>query len=175
MLSWLATKHSDPEKELWSEEATGGSPSYGDNILTHGINTTRGQAAWAIRDLIQRNSSYIERFRTTIERLVNDNSVSVRACVSSTLLAILGHDSEFALRQFLRLVESRNSQPSNDRLLATRDVQDFIRCGLYDHFEDLQIVIEKILRSNLPKTSESGARLASIALLLQHDRALLHE
>lgn len=171
MICWLATKHSDPEKELWNEEATGGNPSYGGDILTHGINTTRGQAAWAICDLIQRNSSYIERFRTTIEQLVNDNSVAVRACVGSTLLAVLEHDSELALRQFLRLIESRDSQPSDDRLLATRDVQDFIRCGLYDHFEDLQIVIEKMLRSNLPKTNESGARLASIALLLQHDSA----
>ena len=171
MLDWLATKHSDPEKELWSEEATSGTPYYGGDILTHGINTTRGRAAWAIRDLIQRNRSYIEHFCSTIERLVNDNSVAVQACTSSTLLAIFRYDPEFALGQFLRLVESRDSQPSNDRLLATPDVQRFIRYGLYDHFGDLQIVVEKMLRSNLPKTSESGARLVSIALLLQHDNA----
>ena len=171
MLDWLATKHSDPDKELWSKEATSGTPYYGGDILRHGINTTRGRAAWAIRDLIQRNRSYIEHFCSTIERLVNDNSVAVQACTSSTLLAILRHDSEFALGQFLRLVESRDSQPSNDRLLATPDVQRFIRYGLYEHFGDLQIVVEKMLRSNLPKTSESGARLVSIALLLQHDNA----
>ena len=62
MLDWLATKHSDPEKELWSEEATSGTPYYGGDILTHGINTTRGRAAEAIRNLIQRNRSYIDRF-----------------------------------------------------------------------------------------------------------------
>ena len=98
MLDWLATKHLDPEKELWSEEATSGTPYYGGDILTHGINTTRGRAAWAIRDLIQRNRSYIERFCPTIEQLVNDNSVAVQACTSSTLLAILRHDSEFRFR-----------------------------------------------------------------------------
>ena len=171
MIDWLSTKHSDPEKELWSEAVTGGSPYCGGDILTHGINTTRGRAAWAIRDLIQRNSSYIERFRPTIERLVNDKSVAVRACASSTLLAILEHDSEFAFGQFLRLVEPRGSQPGDDRLLATPDVKRFIYYGLYEHFEDLRIVVERMLRSKLPKTSEAGARLASIALLLQHDNA----
>ena len=89
----------------------------------------------------------------------------------SPLLAVLRHDSEFALGQFLRLVESRDSQPSDDRLLVTPDVQRFIRYGLYEHFEDLQVVVEKMLRSTLPKTSQSGARLASIALLLQYDNA----
>ena len=171
MLDWLATKHSDPEKELWSAEATGGTPYYGGDILTHGINTTRGRAAWAIRDLIQRNRSYIERFCLTIERLVNDNSVAVQACTSSTLLAILRYDSEFALGQFLRLVEPRDRQPSDDRLLATSEVKRFIYYGVYEHFEDLQIVVERMLRSELSKTSTAGARLMSIALLLQYDNA----
>ena len=160
MLDWLATKNSEHE-----------SPYHGGDILTYGINTTRGRAAWAIRDLIQRNRLYIERFRSTIEQLVNDNSIAVRACASSILLAILRHDSEFALGQFLRLVESRDSQNSDDRLLETQDVKRFIYYGLYEHFEDLQIVVERMLRSKLSKTSTAGARLTSIALLLQHENA----
>ena len=171
MLDWLATKHSDPEKELWSEEATSGTPCYGGGILTHGINTTRGRAAEAIRNLIQRNRSYIDRFRPAIDHLVNDNSLAVRACASSILLVILGQESNFALRQFLSLVESRDNQPSDDRLLTTPYVEHFIHYGLYEHFEDLRTVIERMLRSNLPEASEGGARLVSIALLLQRDNA----
>ena len=167
MLDWLATKHSDPDKELWSEEATSG----GGDILTHGINTTRGHAAEAIRNLIQRNRSYIDRFRPTIDQLVNDNSLAVRACTSSILLAILGQESRFALRQFLSLIESRDNQHSDDRLLTTPYIGYFIRYGLHEHFEDLRTVIERMLRSNLPEASEGGARLVSIALLLQRDDA----
>ena len=165
MLGWLATKHPDPERELWNEKSTSGGLYYRGDILTYGINTTRGQAAWAIGDLIQRNSSYIERFRITIEGLVNDNSVAVRACAGSTLLAIINHDSRFALEQFLKLVEPRGSQPSDDRLLATMDVERFIYHGLYHYFKDLQIVVKRMLRSDFYETSENGARLASIALL----------
>ena len=171
MLDWLATKHSDPDKELWSEEATSGTPYYGGDILTHGINTTRGRAAEAIRNLIQRNRLYIDRFRPTIDQLINDNSLAVRACTSSILLAILGQESRFALRQFLSLIESRDNQPSDDRLLTTPYIGHFILYGLHEHFEDLRTVAERMLRSNLPEASEGGARLVSIALLLQRDNA----
>ncbi len=51
MLNWLATEHPDPETELWIEEVTDGTPNYREDILNHGINTTRGRAAEAIRDL----------------------------------------------------------------------------------------------------------------------------
>lgn len=171
MLDWLATEHPDPENELWNEEASGGTPYYGGAILEHGINTTRGRAAEAIRDLILRDSSYIERFRPTVERLVNDKSLAVRACASSTLLAIINQDLEFAVGQFLRLVETRDSQTSDDRLLATPYVERFINYGLYDHFGHLRPIIERMLRSSLPEASEAGARLGNIAVLLHNDNA----
>ena len=171
MLDWLATEHPEPEKELWREAAAGGGVYYGGDILMHGINTTRGRAAEAIRDLILRDTSYIKRFRTAVERLVNDKSVAVRACASSALLAIINHDSEFALEQFLRLVEPRGNKTDDNRLLATHYVERFINYGVYEHFGRLRHVVERMLRSGQPETSESGARLSSIAVLLHHDDA----
>ena len=171
MLDWLATEHPDPEQEIWNEQVTGGTPYYGGDILTHGINTVRGHAAGAIRDLIQRDASYIQRFRSTIERLVSDASTAVRACAGSTLLVMVNHDAEFALRQFLKLVESRGGQTSDDRLLTTPYIERFINYGLYQHFGYLRPVIERMLRSSLPETSEAGARLASLSALLGHGDA----
>ena len=171
MLDWLATEHPEPEKELWREKAPSGGVYYGGDILTHGINTTRGRAAWAICALIGRAASYVERFRPTVERVVNDKSAAVRACASSALLVIVNHDSESALEHFRRLVEPRGNQTDDDRLLATRDVERFINYGLYEHFGHLRHVIERMLRSGQPETSEAGARLASIAVLLHHDDA----
>ncbi len=171
MLDWLATEHPEPEKDLWREESPGGGVYYGGDILTYGINTTRGHAAWDIRDLILRDASYIERFRSTVERLVKDKSVAVRACASSTLLAIISHDPEIALEHFLRLVEPRGNQIDDDRLLATRHVEHFANYGLYEHFGRLRPVVERMLRSGQPETSEAGARLSSIAVLLHHSDA----
>ena len=171
MLDWLATEHPDPEKEAWREEVTGAASNFRRAILEHGINTTRGRAAEAIRDLILHDTSHIKRFRTTVEQLTNDKSVAVRACAGSALLAIINHDPEFALEQFLRLVEPRGNQTDDDRLLATHYVERFINYGLYEHFGRLRPVIERMLQSGQSETSKAGARLASIAVLLHHNDA----
>ena len=171
MIHWLATEHPDPESEAWTEHAVGDTPYYGGDILTHGINTVRGRAAGAIRNLIQKDASYIKRFRSTIEALVTDSSAAVRSWAASTILVTFSHESKFALRQFLRLVEPRGDPVSDERLLATRDVEHFVNCGLQQHFGQLRPVVERMLRSSFPETSEAGARLASIAALLGHDDA----
>ena len=88
MLDWLATEHPDPERELWSIEAWDGKAYYGGDIHNHGINTTRGRAAEAIRNLILREARYITHFRSTLDRLVSDQSLSVRSCAASSLLAL---------------------------------------------------------------------------------------
>ena len=171
MLNWLATGHSDPEKELWNEEVTDGTPNYREDILNHGINTTRGRATEAIRDLIRWDASYIDRFRTTIEKLVGDRSLSVRACAASVILYITNHDWEFAFEQFDRLIEPQGDQTDSDHLLVNPYVDHFIYHGLRDHFGQLRHVVKRMLHSKVPETSKAGARLASLAVLYEHDDA----
>ncbi|MGP1665665.1 MAG: hypothetical protein ACTS5I_07105, partial [Rhodanobacter sp.] len=165
VLDWLAAEHPDPDKELWSVDATAGKPYYGGDILTHGINTTRGRAAEAIRDLILIDAGYIARFRTTLDRLVSDKSISVRSCVASTLLAVARHDTPLALELFTKLVAA------DDQLLATPYVDRFIYHHLRQYFAQLRPYVERILRSREPKVSEAGARLASLAALYHEDAA----
>ena len=171
MLNWLATEHPDPENELWIEKVTDGTPNYREDILNHGINTTRGRAAEAIRDLIRWDASYIDRFRTTIEKLVGDRSLSVRACAASVILYTANHDWEFAFEQFDRLIEPQGDQTDSDCLLANPYVDRFIYHGLRDHFGRFRDIIERMLRSELSEISEAGARLASLAVLYEHDDA----
>ena len=171
MLNWLAIAHPCPEKELWDEEVTDGSPYYGGDILNHGINTTRGRAAEAIRDLIRWDASYIDRFRATIEQLVNDRSLAVRSCAGSTLLAIINHDWKFALEQFDRLIAPQSKQTDSDRLLVTHYVDRFIFYAIRDHFGQIRHVVKRMLRSAVPETSKAGARLASLAVLYEHTDA----
>lgn len=165
MLDWLATEHPDPEKELWCEEATNGKPYYGGDILTHGINTTRGRAAEAIRDLINGSVDYIPRFRGTVERLVEDKSLSVRACAASTLLALARWDTPLALGLFHKLAAT------DERLLGTHYAEQFIYHGLREHFSELQTYVERMLRSPIADLSQAGARLVSLAFLLNQRRS----
>ena len=132
MLHWLATEHEDPAKELWKEDASGGTKYYRGDIHNFGINTARGRAALAIRDLILRDATYIEHFRPTLDRMIRDPNAAVLSCVAGTLRAVAYHDPALGIRLF----PSMNF--SEEALLATRDSYMFIRDRLPDSFSDLR-------------------------------------
>jgi hypothetical protein len=97
ILAWFATEHPDPQQELSQQKTGSGDKFFAGDIYNHGINTTRGRAAGAIRDLILKDPTYIERFRPALNRMVLDNSAAVLSCVASTLRAVGEHDPGLAL------------------------------------------------------------------------------
>ena len=165
MLHWLATEHDDPATEFWQVDAPGGGKYYNGDIHTVGINSTRGRAAIAVWDLILRDAVYVERFRPTLDRLVQDPSASVLSCVAGTLRAVAYRDSALGMLLFRRM------NLSEERLLATRHVYGFIRDRLRDSFAELRPIVERMLRSSEPEVCEAGARLASLALLMAQNAA----
>ena len=165
MLHWLATEHDDPAVEFWQQDAGGGQKYYRGDIHGTGINTTRGRAAIAVRNLILRDATYVESFRSTLDRVIRDPSVSVLSCVAGTLRAVAFHDYALGMSLFLDL------NLPEDRLLATCDVYELVRYGLRDSFAELRPVLERMLRSSEPEVCEAGARLASLALLMGRNAA----
>ena len=160
MLHWLVTEHDDPAVEHWQQDAGGGQKYHGGDIHGTGINTTRGRAAIAVRDLILRDATYVESFRPTLDRIIRDPSASVLSCVAGTLRAVAYRDHALGMSLFLGL------NLPEARLLGTRDVYEFVRYGLRDSFDELRPVLERMLRSSEPEVREAGARLASLALLM---------
>ena len=163
MLHWLATEHDDPSREYWKEDAPRSGRYHRGNINGYGINTTRGRAAIAIRDLILRDATYIERLRPTLVRMVRDPSPAVLSCVAGTLRALAYHQPALGIQLFQEM------DFSEERLLATRDVRAFIREGLRNRFSDLRPVLERMLRSSDPKVCEAGAKLVCFAFLSDQD------
>ena len=164
MLHWLATEHEDPAKEAWQEDAGNGQTYYNGDIHMNGINTTRGRAADAVRDLILTDPANIDRFGPTLDRMSRDRSAAVLSCVAGTLGAVAYHDRALGMRLFgsMNLTE--------ERLLATHHVREFIRSGLRDSFPVLRPIVERMLRSSEPAVRKAGACLMSIAAL-QHESA----
>ena len=165
MLHRLATEHDNPDTEVWQVDVPGGGKYYRGDILTAGINSTRGRAAEAVRDLILRDAAYVERFRPTLDRLVRDPSASVLSCVAGTLFAVAYRDSALGMLLFRRM------NLTEDRLLATRHVYGFIRDRLRERFAELRPIMERMLRSSEPEVCEAGARLVSLALLMGQNAA----
>jgi hypothetical protein len=159
MLVWLATKHPDPDHEAWQTDAGSGRTYYNGDIDMNGINTTRGRAADAIRDLIWRDAANLPRLGDALDYMVADPSTCVRSCVAGTLRAVAYHDPTLALALFARM------DIQEDRLLATHHVYEFIRSLLRDHFDELRPTIERMLRSDDPDIARAGARLAGLSAL----------
>lgn len=159
ILGWLATEYPDPEPDGPDSADNATAAASGSDIYIRGINTTRGRAAEAIRDLIWQDAAYVERFRDIIDRLVEDRSVSVRSCVASVLYAVAAHDISLALQMFARLVVL------DERVLGTPYTERFIDVGVRQHFAETRPYVERMLRSGERKVSEAGARLASLAVL----------
>lgn len=165
MLIWLATEHPHPDHEAWQTDADGGRTYYNGDIYANGINTTRGSAAEAMRDLVWRDAAYLPRLRYALERMVRDPSTCVRSCVAGTLRAVAYHDGALALALFRRM------DTEDDRLLATVHAYEFIRSLLPDHFDELRPTIERMLRSGNPDVARAGARLAGLAALYHEPAA----
>lgn len=169
MLAWLATEHPDPRREMWQGQTKSGDGVFGGDIYTQGINSTRGRAAEAIRDLILKDVGYLERFRGTLNRMVKDKSAAVLSCVASTLRAVGQHEAEMSLELFQKI------DITDDRLLATVHVYEFIRGGLREHYKKLRPYIARMLQSDDAGVCEGGACLVAIAALGHPEAADLRD
>lgn len=133
--------------------------NYDHDPVTHGINTVRGHAVGAIRDLIFSDEAYLNIFQTTIESCLLDTSLSVRACMISTLATAAVHDEPWAITHFKDLLES------DDKLLDTLYVEDFLARGLQNHIEDFRPIIDRMLLSEIKEVLQAGGRLACLSRL----------
>ena len=158
MLDRIATEHDDPVREAWREDAGGGQADYNADIHTNGINT-RGRAAVAVQSLILRDAAYVERFRSTIERMIRDRSAAVISCVAGTLRAVASRNPTLGMSLFLRM------SMDEERLLATPHVTGMIRGNLRHSFSELRTLVERMIRSEEPEVREAGARMVSLAAL----------
>jgi hypothetical protein len=159
MLAWLGTEHPDPVMMPDTENSSGESGAGFGDVYTHGINSARGRAAEAITALIWRDRGYIDRFRSTIDRLAGDDHGAVLACAASLFHAAAPHDFTWALELFSRAVES------DERVLQAPGVEPLLHYGIRYHFSDVRAYVERMLRAEDNGVAQAGARLAALAVL----------
>ena len=159
VVMWYATEDPDPERELWRTDAGNGQPYYGGNIHVAGINSARGRAAEAMATLIFRDAQRTQIFLRALERMVEDVSIAVRACVASALTAVLNYDRNLAVGLFERLCDNE------DVLLRTPEVENFLFYAAQTHFDRLKPILERMLASSDADVTAAGARQVCVASL----------
>jgi hypothetical protein len=145
----MATEHPDPKPEKENDK----------DLLFIGINSVRGHAVGAIRDLVLDDKAYMKIFARELEHCVSDPTLAVRACTASALIAVSVHDMPRSVDLFRQLVDT------DDKLLLTGYVDEFIARALRYHADELRPILERMLRAKIDKVREAGGRLACLARL----------
>jgi len=158
---WYATEDPDPKEDRPRMLDGEGDRDLDFAIMTDGINSVRGVAAEALGALILADGSRLRCLRPTLERLVADPSIAVRACVGETLTYALNHDRDLAVQLFLSLCAA------DDELLATGHVDRFLFYAQRTHYADLSPLIQRMIESELPEAQRAGARRACLSALAE--------
>jgi hypothetical protein len=159
--AWYATEDPHPETEVWDEEAPSGHRYYRGDIITAGLNSVRGNACDTLGDLIWKDPNHISFFLPTLERIVRDPMIAVRAFAARPLIAVLKNDRELAISLLQELVKT------DDVLLATSFVEQLIAYLLHTHLEELHSLVERMLQSEDEGARTAGGRFATRALLIE--------
>ncbi|MEU3342560.1 NACHT domain-containing protein [Streptomyces sp. NPDC006668] len=68
-----------------------------DDLVTAGINTNRGQVAWAAGTLLSQGEQHLSTLTPIVQRLANDPSPAVRACAAMAVHALRKHSADTAM------------------------------------------------------------------------------
>jgi hypothetical protein len=82
-----------PEQDIRDADAEGTRT----DLLTAGMNATRGQAALTVAALLFHDSEHLHALTPLVTRLANDPVLAVRVCAAQAVLALMKHDPQIAL------------------------------------------------------------------------------
>lgn len=151
------------QMSAWREQSEITEPYSDADIYTTGINSARGRVAEAIASLIRKDSCYIDQFRSVLYWMIRDPSVAVRSCVAGVLRSVAHARPGLGMTFFLEM------NLSEDTLLATPHVVEFIRGNLHANFFDLRPFVARMIGSSVPESRQKGGSLAAISVLLHGD------
>lgn len=124
----------DPERELARTPAHGGGVYFGGDLLTAGINSTRGAVGHAIARLLARGPDYADDLADTVEALSQDPIMAVRVCAAEAVSALARQAPQTALDIAHRLLGNEVElldAPTVQRLLQYAVLKDPDRFGPY--------------------------------------------
>jgi len=149
---------SDDGVRMWTDDGSGRQVA---DIRMSGINTARGALAETLADLLIYD---VDGARTAVavpalNRLAEDPSVPVRACVARLIGAAMRHARRAATAAFWRLIQTE------DALLATEPVTRLVVFLGNAEPATVQPVLERMLGSEDMPVRESGGQLAAFAAM----------
>lgn len=154
LVAFYATKDPDPKQDIWKDAEKN---YYGGEPFSHGINSVRGQAAMTIASLLYADESRFAKLESTLQELVSDSVVSVRACAIYAITPVLNFASDEAIQMFL---ECTRSVPE---LWSTDTFTRFVHYSIGKHFGEIKDLLNAVLAGDNPKAVEAASQQIILA------------
>ncbi|MFE9404757.1 hypothetical protein ACFYNY_23810 [Streptomyces sp. NPDC006530] len=98
-----------PEQDIRDADAEGTRT----DLLTAGMNATRGQAALTVAALLFHGSEHLHALTPLVTRLANNSVLAVRVCAAQAVLALMKHDPQIALDTTEQLLNHQDANVYN--------------------------------------------------------------
>jgi hypothetical protein len=152
VLDYYARNGTDPG-DVGDEERS----HFGGDLVTYGINTTRGSAAYAIGELLLADPKRWSKLESALTAVTSDPSWSVRAVAIYSLFGVLNVDRDRAVALFLAMAE--DSWP----VLSSLFVERFLYYAVFSHYPQLRAVLLKMLDDQDASAREAASRAITVA------------
>jgi hypothetical protein len=152
MANFYAINGADPQ-DAGEKEKT----QFGGDLVTYGINTTRGAAAYALGDLLLADPKRWAKIEAGVIAATSDRSWSVRGVAIYCLLALLNIDRDRAVASFIEIAES--SWP----VLSSLFVEQFLYYAVFSHYPQLRPILLKMLSDPDAAAREAASRAIAVA------------
>ncbi|MDG9719305.1 hypothetical protein [Streptomyces sp. DH24] len=159
MLIGRATSAVDPVDETLIIRRSDQGESSAEDIWTSGFNSARGSSVEVLGDILlyDVDGSLTALVSPALRPLVNDPTLTVRACVAHLVHASLRHARNQAIEAFGELIQA------DDSLLATRPVVQLMLAIGHSDFQVLHPIVQRMLYSENSKVREVGGQIAALA------------
>lgn len=156
VVAHYAQNDPDPESEDWQTRTSSGTPMYGGNAHSYGINSVRGAASETIMRFLFDDRLRWSVLEPAVLSLVHDRSLAVRSCAVGCLLARMNENREQAVSLFMELIEGA------DPILDTYYMDRFLHYAAFSHFSVIHPLLQRML-TLANETKEVAARQIAVA------------
>lgn len=131
ILADYALNDPDPKEELWEIDAGGGTPYYGGDPFSYGINTVRGAATERLA-IHGYKTQYPDKIFEILNEIADDKSIAVRCCLIRFLQGLIKWNGNKVYKLFIKISCDKHPQVIKyglkclEYLMTENNFQDFI-------------------------------------------------
>ena len=131
ILEDYALNDTNPKEELWEIDADSGTPYYGGDPFTYGINTVRGAATERLA-IHGYKTQYSDKIFEILNKIADDKSIAVRCCLIRFLQGMIKWNGDKVYKLFIKASGDKHPQVIKyglkclEYLMAENNFQDFI-------------------------------------------------